>query len=37
VAGPVFNTFPAVASLAGFVASHGEKRSPDPNESGQGK
>ena len=30
----MFNTFPAVASLAGFVASHGEKRSPGPDESG---
>jgi hypothetical protein len=36
-AGPVFNTFPAAASFAGFVASYGEQRPLSPNESGQGK
>jgi len=36
-AGPVFNTFPAAASFADFVASYGEKGPPSPHESGQGK
>jgi hypothetical protein len=35
--GPVLDAFPVVAPFAGFVASHGEQRLPNPNKPRQGE